>query len=68
MGLAEQTGRRQFELLEDSGVGRLGWSGLHLGPKEMKTPHIVVKVSSPENMGGMVGGMKPLLGGAAMSA
>ena len=67
VGLAEQMGRRQSEPLEASGVGRQGWSGLHLGSKKEKTPRIV-KVRSPENIGGMVGGMKPLLGGAAISA
>ena len=67
VGLAGQMGRRQSEPLEASGVGRQGWSGLHLGSKKEKTPRIV-KVRSPENIGGMVGGMKPLFGGGAISA
>ena len=64
-GLVGQTGRRP-ELSGPPGVGTQGWSGLHLDPTKKKT--LQNSVNPPENIGGMVGGIKPRLGGGAISA
>ena len=55
-----------LEPLVLSGVGTLGWSELHLNPQKENLPHKCL--NPPENMGGMVGGMKPRPGGGAISS